>query len=37
MRQIAALFDECRAKENAKQVLRELKESDRQGFCKDPG
>lgn len=35
MRQIAALFDEYRAKENAKQVLRELKENDRQGFCKD--
>ena len=33
MRQIIALFDEYRSKENAKHTLRALKENARQGFC----
>lgn len=33
MRQIMALFDEYRSKENAKHVMRALKENARQGFC----
>ena len=33
MRQIMALFDEYQSKENAKHVLRALKENARQGFC----
>ena len=32
MRQIMALFDEYQSKENAKHVLRALKENARQGF-----
>ena len=32
MRQIMALFDEYQSKENAKHVMRALKESARQGF-----
>ena len=31
MRQIMALFDECQSKENAKHVMRALKENARQG------
>jgi site-specific DNA recombinase len=36
MRQIMALFDECQSKENAKHVLRALKENARQGFWNGP-
>lgn len=32
MRQVIALFDEYQSKENAKHVLRAMKENDRQGF-----
>src|SRR5579871_1361667 len=36
MRQIMALFDEYQSKENAKHVLRALKENARQGFWNGP-
>lgn len=32
MRKVIALFDECQSKENAKHVIRSMKENARQGF-----